>query len=57
MKKAVELRNDESMIATIGNESLIAKEFKKYYHCCKDYTQIVIMHIRKGWLQGSLLNK
>ena len=41
MKKAAELRNYESMIAAIANESLIAKEFKKHYQCYRDYTRIV----------------
>ena len=40
MKKAAELRNDESMIAGIANDSLIAKEFKKH-QCYRDYTRTV----------------
>ena len=41
MKKTVEIKNNESMIGAIANESLIAKEFKKHHQCYKDYTRIV----------------
>ena len=40
MKKAAEIKNDESMIAAIANESLTAKEFKRH-QCYIDYTLIV----------------
>ena len=40
MKKTAEVKNNESMIGAIANESLIAKEFKKH-QCYRDYTRIV----------------
>ena len=41
MKEAAKARNDVGMLSTIGDKSLIVKEFKKHNKCYRDYTRIV----------------